>query len=129
MKAQMEEVTVVLVTPLWETQPWFPMLTSMLVAYQYTSSKYSRSDHSVPQLRLSSLGNPPTASHMECLRQRLRTAEIPNNAIDLIMSSWRGKTKQIPTITLPRGSGKHGASREVYRCLFSRCFLYPSFLC
>jgi len=31
MKAQVEGATVVLVTPLWETQPWFPVVMSMLV--------------------------------------------------------------------------------------------------
>ena len=31
MKVQVEGATVVLVTPLWETQPWFPVFMSMLV--------------------------------------------------------------------------------------------------
>ena len=31
MKTQMEEATIVLITPLWQTQPWFPVLLTMIV--------------------------------------------------------------------------------------------------
>ena len=57
-----------------------------------TPPKHPRSVDSVSQLRLSSIGNAAPVGRMEGLRQHFRTKEIPSNAVDLIMSSWRSKT-------------------------------------
>lgn len=45
-----------------------------------------------PKLRLPSVGNSAPAGRMEGLRHHFRSKEIPNNAIELLMSSWRSKT-------------------------------------
>ena len=60
----------------------------------YTNSitRHPRSDHFFPKLRLPSVGNSAPAGHMEGLRHHFRSKEIPNNAIELLVSSWRSKT-------------------------------------
>ena len=55
-------------------------------------TRHSRSDHPFPKLRLPSVGNSAPAGRMEGLRHHFRSKEIPNNAIELLMSSWRSKT-------------------------------------
>ena len=55
-------------------------------------TRHSRSDHPFPKLRLPSVGISAPAGRMEGLRHHFRSKEIPNNAIELLMSSWRSKT-------------------------------------
>ena len=57
-----------------------------------TSAEPPRPNHSISQLRLSSVEHSVPTCRMEGLRQRFRSREIPVNAISLIMSSWRSKT-------------------------------------
>ena len=56
-----------------------------------SSSKHPRSVDPVSKLRLSSGRNSASAGRMEGLWQHLQSKEIPGNAINLIMSSWRSK--------------------------------------
>lgn len=77
-----------------------PMENPTLVPYDLghddrlpnTSSKHPRPGHPISKLQLSSVGNSAPTGCMEGLRQQFEAREIPSNAVDLILSSWRSKT-------------------------------------
>ena len=56
------------------------------------ASSDGRSDHSVTKLRLSSGGNTSKIGRLEGLRKRFRSGGVSEQAIELILASWRSKT-------------------------------------
>ena len=91
MKVQREEAMVILVAPLWRTQPWFPSLLSMLADLPILLPDIPDLIIPSPNCDCPVLKTQPQL-RMEGLRHHFRSKEIPNNAIELLMSSWRSKT-------------------------------------
>lgn len=92
MKVQREEATVILVAPLWRTQPWFPSLLNVLVDLPILLPD-------IPDLIIPSLNCdcPVLETQPKLVAWKVSgitsvPKEIPNNAIELLMSSRRSKT-------------------------------------
>ena len=121
-KAQMEGATVILVTPLWQSQPWFPTLLDMLIDFPIQLPSVENLVTPSPNCDCPVWGIQPQLvawkvsggiSHQRRFRARLQT------------SFWlRGEAKQMPTITLPGGSGRNGADNEI--CIPFRQMSLPS---
>ena len=58
----------------------------------HPTSPGSRCDSSISQLRLPNSGGTSPVGRLEGLRQRFREKKISDQAVDLILSSWRDKT-------------------------------------
>ena len=92
VKVQREEATVILVAPLWRTQPWFPSLLNVLVDLPILLPD-------IPDLIIPSLNCdcPVLETQPQLVAWKVSgitsvPKEIPNNAIELLMSSRRSKT-------------------------------------
>ena len=84
-QVQSQQAHIVLVAPVWKTQPWYPMLLSMLVHSEPDSRGHGRSTPANTR---------HTASRMEHLRQRYREQELSEKATSLMLKSWRTKTNK-----------------------------------
>ena len=76
-----QEAVVVLITPLWPCQSWFPVLLGMLQDYP----RRLPSHHDL-------ILNPSSQFIMQQLRQSFTSRGISTQASDLLLSSWRDKT-------------------------------------
>ena len=93
MKTQMEKTTVVLITPLWKAQPWFPVLLTMVIDYPILLPD-------VPDLLIPSPNcNCPVKDSHPCLvawkvsgNTLLQNKFRQKLATRLILSSWRDNT-------------------------------------
>jgi len=111
MKVQVEGATVVLVTPLWETQPWFPVVVSMPVDLPILLPN-------IPDLLTPS---PNCDCPVAETRPQLVAWKVSGNtsnqrrfqAMLSTSSCPPGGAKRTLTITLPGESGRSGASRKV----------------
>ena len=112
MKVQVEEATVVLITPLWETQPWFPVITSMLVDLPVLLPNIPDLLTPSPNCDCPVLETQP---QLVAWKVSGNTSEQKRSQAMLLTSSCLpGEVKQIRTIILPGESGKNGAGREVH---------------
>lgn len=112
MKTQMEGATIVLITPFWKAQPWFPVLLSMIIEYPILLPN-------IPDLLTPSPNcdcpvkdsQPPLVawrvSGNTLLQERFRQ-QLPS------LSSHLGETRPMLTITLPGRNGRSGAESRVY---------------
>ncbi len=85
-QAQAEQASLVLVAPVWRTQPWYPILLEMLVDAPHlippeTSNK-SLTDEN------------PSASRLAHIREKCRDHKLSEEASSLIFGSWRKKTNK-----------------------------------
>ena len=85
----------VLVTPMWLSQPWFPVPLHMLVDYPHQLLDMQAGPHSSP----TPVGGPLTpqstvSGRLACLRQSYQAAGLQEPAIRLLMASWRQSTSR-----------------------------------
>lgn len=69
-----------------------PYLDGVTSGLSHPTSPGSRCDSSISQLRLPNSGGTSPVGRLEGLRQRFREKKISDQAVDLILSSWRDKT-------------------------------------
>ena len=112
MKTQMEKTTVVLITPLWKAQPWFPVLLTMVIDYPILLPD-------VPDLLIPSpnCDCPVKDSHPCLVAWKVSGNTLLQNKFrqklpDL--SSHHGETRQTLTITLPGRNGKIGVGGNTF---------------
>ena len=111
-KVRLEEATLVVVTPLWRAQPWFPVIVSMLVDLPLilpvgpgTLIPSPNCDCPVGihnQLQLVAWRVSGKSSERETFQRRQSTSFFRH-----------GERRQMLTITLPGGSGKNGVGRDI----------------
>ena len=82
---QSQQTQVVLLAPIWTTQPWYPVLLEMPVDFPRQIPQHV-------QVTDNQLGNHPPASRMAYLREKYRSQELSEEASSLLLSSWRTKT-------------------------------------
>lgn len=119
MKVQREEATIILVTPLWRTQPWFPSLLSMLADLPILLPDIPDLIIPSPNCDCPVLETQPQlvawkVSGITSVQRRFQTMLLNSSCLP-------GEAKQSLTITLPGGNGKDGASREVCIPLQQMC--------
>ena len=89
-----QEARVVLITPRWTTQPWFPVALGMLEDYPTLTSQHSRfSDLASGETVHNGSGN-PTIDRMAHLRSTFSSQGLSTKASELLLSSWRSKTNK-----------------------------------
>ena len=85
-KVQSQETEVILIAPIWPSQPWYPRLLGLLVPHPL------RVD---PQAVAIVSENPPDLTPpLAYLRQHYSNQRLSEEASDLLLSSWRQKTSQ-----------------------------------
>ena len=88
-KIREQRVRVILVAPVWKTQPWYPNLiqilidTPALIPYQ--------SDLIIP---ISQTSNEPSTSRVACLRGHFRNQGVSEEGSELLLASWRQKSSK-----------------------------------
>ena len=85
MKTQTQGADVILVAPVRKTQPWYPLLLSLVVDWPpitQTDTQYRVSTHNAP------------TSRVEHLRESLSSQGLSGQATELILNSWRSKTSR-----------------------------------
>ena len=88
-KTQAQAATLVLVVPLWQTQAWFPQPVDMLIEPPILLPHNSRT---IAKLRLPTDGQASPVNRLQGLRMRFEAEGISEEAIRLILASWRSKT-------------------------------------
>ena len=88
-KVQAQEATMVIVVSLWQTQAWFPQLVHMLVEPPILQAGDSGA---ITELRLLAHGQNTSTNRVQGLRMRFKAEGISEEAIHLILASWRDKT-------------------------------------
>ena len=76
-KAQSQEADVILIAPIWKTQPWYPLLLAMLVDWPRPLPKQGPSTESVPimpQLAVWSISGKDSA--VKAFRAKLQTSSL-----------------------------------------------------
>ena len=87
-------VTYALITPIWPTQLWFPMLVSMAIRRPITDPSSTRPvEESQGRKSPPNLTRVTESSRRVSLRRSLTEEGISEEASKLIMSSWRGNTE------------------------------------
>ena len=85
-KTQAQGADVILIAPVWKTQPWYPLLLSLIVDWPRLlpppETQYRVSTHNAP------------ISRLEHLREGLSNQGLSGQATDLIINSWRSKTSK-----------------------------------
>ena len=82
---QSQQAQVVLVAPVWKTQPWYPLLLSMLGQCPHLINQG-------PEVIVHQ--TQPVLDTQEHLRQRYREQELSENATSLMLKSWRARTNR-----------------------------------
>ena len=88
-QVQVQQAYIILVAPVWKTQPWYPLYTSRY-AEGIPLSDQTPSDNAQSRLGESV----PTASRVAYLRERYREHELSEEATSLLLKSWRTKTNR-----------------------------------
>ena len=78
----------------------------------HPSSTRGRGCRTLSKLRLPSGSSPSSISRLQGLRLRLKAEGMPEEAVTLILASWRSKT-DMPTMILHGRSGRHGSLQEI----------------
>ena len=86
---QTQQVDVVLIAPVWKSQPWYPTLLLMLIDFP----RLITIDNRVMYVS-GPICDAPTASCMAYLRERYRGQCLLEEATDLMLKSWRAKTNK-----------------------------------
>ena len=84
----------ILVVPDWPTQSWYPLLRSLFLQKPI----YIQPSKTLLTLPSSPTATPPTiqkaeTSYLSLVRKKLIDQDIPSNAIEIILSSWRAGTQ------------------------------------
>ena len=79
LKTQTQGVNVILVAPVWKTQPWYPLLLSLVVDWPCLLPKQTPNIESVPIM-------PQLAVWRESL---ISSQGLSGQATELILNSWR----------------------------------------
>ena len=92
-KVRAEEAQIVLVTLLWNTQPWFPVVLEMLEDYpRLLLNQPDLVVLPVGQEFLLKQGVPQLIDRLAHLRQSYSSQGLSSEASDLMLASWRDKT-------------------------------------
>ena len=82
-KSQTQGASIVLIAPVWKSQPWYSRLQAMLV--------------DLPRLlprQVGVIAHITSAGRVEHLRKRFRDQQLSTQATELILKSWRTKTNK-----------------------------------
>ena len=111
-KVQADQATVVLITPLWHTQSWFPVLMNLLVEYPLLLPKMEEVIRPSPNCDCPIQGLPP---QLVAWRVSGRDSEQKRFQTRLSNSSCPpGETKPIQTTTQCGKLGSPGVQQEVF---------------
>ena len=86
---QAQQTDVVLIAPVWKSQPWYPTLLLMLIDFPSVNNNRQSGD-----VQSGPICDAPTASRMAYLRERYRGQCLSEEATDLMLKSWRTKTNK-----------------------------------
>ena len=121
-KVQADQATVVLITPLWHTQSWFPVLMNLLVDYPLLLPKMEGVMRPSPNCDCPIQGLPP---QLVAWRVSGRDSEQKRFQTRLSNSSCPpGETKPIQTTTQCGKLGSPGVQQQVF---IPFCQVYPMF--
>ena len=85
----------ILVTPLWPTQAWYPSILHMSIAPPVLLPWTPTSLRSLRAITPSSGQSHPSTSCVACVRQSLQAQGISGNAAKLIVAAWRPGTYSV----------------------------------
>ena len=105
-KVQAQTATLVVIAPFWKTQA----TSRDACVFSTFAAARAYSSRAVSELRLSGGEENSTTGHVQGIRMRLKTEGISDEAVDLIMASWR---RQTLTMTQHGESGKSGVPTKV----------------
>ena len=90
-KAMQQKMTLVLVSPVWKTQAWYPMVLNHLVDFPYLIPQ--RQDLIIPtSIHPVHPGNATSNGRLDYLRERFSGQKISKESTELLLASWRQKS-------------------------------------
>ena len=93
-----DKETGIMVVPMWPTQSWYPILTSLLVLPPITFPPVQESTESSCISREPSTTQKDESSYLSTIRQQLKGLGFTSRSIAVIVASWReGTTSQYQT--------------------------------
>ena len=111
-KVRLEKTALVLITPLWRSQPWFPMILDMLVDYPLLMPV------GVGVIQPSPNCNCPLGLHnqLQLVAWKVSGDSLEHDRFlkEQLSSSWvHGEARPIPITIRLGSSGKGGATQEI----------------
>ena len=94
-KVHQEGCTLVIVTPTWDTQPWYPVILELLVEYPILLLPHQQDPFNRPHPLL--VNN----QRVESIRESHLAEGISKRASDLILSGWSAATYQLLHLAHP----------------------------
>ena len=93
-----DKATGIMVVPMWPTQSWYPILTSLLVLPPITLPPSRNTKSSCISRGKPSTAQKDESSYLSTIRQQLQGLGFPSRSIAVIVASWReGTTSQYQT--------------------------------
>ena len=85
-----QKARIVLITPLWNTQPWYPILLELLAQMATPADRSCEMPNSTGVCNESKDTRPNCMTH---LRESFASRGLSSEAAGILLSSWRPKTK------------------------------------
>jgi len=103
------QARMVLITPFWKTQSWFPWLWR----YWKSTTSPTRPGCDANQTRVSNVRGSSTTDHLAHLRESYSSQGLSDEVSKLMLSSWRDTVGLTPITDLSLLSGLIGVSNGI----------------